>query len=392
MMKKPDIGALLNPKSVAVIGAAPKGQGLSGRILEFMKLHPFAGAIYPVSRSNAEVQGLKAYPTIADCPGPVDLAVMIIPAKFVAAELEACGKAGVKAAAIVSSGFAEEPGEAGARMQAELKQIAQRYNMAVTGPNSEGFASSMRRCCRPSVRVAGPSDIPLLPANRSNGRVALVAQSGGMGFSFFDRGRPKEMAFDYIVTTGNEAALEGLDIVEHLIDEGKTDAFLMMLEDVKSPETFRRVAEKALRAGKPLIVIEARQDRCRCAGRRLSYRGAGRFLRLVPGAGAAIWHHRRWSGRGDGRHRQWFSVLARAAAPGQADRDLHGLGRRRRVAFGYVHAIGARGSDAGCGNAGAARSTAAFLWHLAEPGRWDGAGDPADWLCRACRAACRQSR
>ncbi|MGE0701954.1 MAG: CoA-binding protein, partial [Hyphomicrobiaceae bacterium] len=254
MKKTRDIGALLNPRSVAVVGAAPKGQGLRGRILEFMLLHPYAGKIYPVSRSHAEVQGLKAYKSIGDCPGPVDLAILIVPAQFVPTELEACGKAGVKAAAIISSGFAEEPGEAGAKMQAELKAIAQRYAMAVTGPNSEGFASIDAALLPTFSPVAGPSDIPLLPANRANGRVALVAQSGGMGFSFFDRGRPKEMAFDYIVTTGNEACLEGLEIVEHLLDEGKTDAFLMMLEDIKTPETFRRVAEKALRAGKPLIV------------------------------------------------------------------------------------------------------------------------------------------
>lgn len=254
MTMKRDIGALLNPKSVAVIGAAPAGQGLRGRILEFMKLHPYAGGIYPVSRSHAEVQGLKAYPSIDACPGPVDLAILIVPAKFVPDELERCGKAGVKAAAIISSGFAEEPGEAGAKMQADLKAIAQRYAMAVTGPNSEGFASIDAALLPTFSPVAGPSDIPLLPANTSNGRVALVAQSGGMGFSFYDRGRPKEMAFDYIVTTGNEACLEGLDVVEHLLDAGKTDAFLMLIEDVKTPETFIRVAEKALRAGKPLIV------------------------------------------------------------------------------------------------------------------------------------------
>lgn len=254
MSQKRDIGALLTPKSVAVIGAAPLGQGLRGRILEFMKLHPYAGKIFPVSRSHAEVQGLKAYASIADCPGPVDLAILIVPAKFVASELEACGKAGVKAAAIISSGFAEEPGEEGAKMQADLKAIAQSYQMAVTGPNSEGFASIDMGLLPTFSPVAGPSTIPLLPANRSNGRVTLVAQSGGMGFSFFDRGRPKEMAFDYIVTTGNEACLEGLDIIEHLLDAGKTDAFLMLIEDIKTPETFRRVAEKALRAGKPLIV------------------------------------------------------------------------------------------------------------------------------------------
>lgn len=254
MQTKRDIGALLNPKSVAVVGAAPKGQGLRGRILEFMLLHPYAGKIYPVSRSHGEVQGLKAYPSIDACPGPVDLAILIVPAKFVNEELERCGKAGVKAAAIISSGFAEEPGEAGAKMQAELKSIAAKYNMAVTGPNSEGFASIDAALLPTFSPVAGPSDIPLLPSNRTSGRVALVAQSGGMGFSFFDRGRPKEMAFDYIVTTGNEACMEGLDVVEHLVDQGKTDAFLMLIEDIKTPETFRRVAEKALRAGTPLIV------------------------------------------------------------------------------------------------------------------------------------------
>jgi acyl-CoA synthetase (NDP forming) len=207
-----------------------------------------------VSRSHNEVQGLKAYPSIDACPGPVDLAILIVPAKFVADELERCGKAGVKAAAIISSGFAEEPGEAGATMQASLKTIAQTYNMAVTGPNSEGFASIDAALLPTFSPVAGPSDVPLLPKTVSNGRVALVAQSGGMGFSFYDRGRPREMAFNYIITTGNEACLEGFDIVEHLIDNGRTDAILMMIEDVKTPETFHRVAAKALKAGVPLIV------------------------------------------------------------------------------------------------------------------------------------------
>lgn len=254
MPTKPDIGALLRPRNVAVIGAAPKGQGLRGRILEFMLLHPFAGKIYPVSRSHKEVQGLPAYASIEACPPPVDLAILIVPAKFVPEELERCGRAGVKAAAIISSGFAEEPGEAGAKMQASLRAIAQRYGMAVTGPNSEGFASIDQSLLPTFSPVAGPSDTPLLPRSRGNGRCAVVAQSGGMGFSFFDRGRPKEMAFDYIVTTGNEAALETFEVVEHLIDAGQTDAFCLLIEDIKTPETFRRAAEKALRAGKPLIV------------------------------------------------------------------------------------------------------------------------------------------
>ncbi len=82
----------------------------------------------------------------------------------------------------------------------------------------------------------------------------MISQSGGMGFAFFDHGRPKDLSFRYIVTTGNEACLETFDFVDYMLDEGKTDAFLLLLEDVKNVATFERVAAKALRAGKPLIV------------------------------------------------------------------------------------------------------------------------------------------
>lgn len=261
----PNLTAMLSPKSVAIIGAAPAGQGLRGRILEIMRAHPYAGKIYPVSRTHREVQGLAAFPTIGDVPAPVDLAVLIIPAKFVAEELERCGKARVKSAVIISSGFAEEPGEAGSTMQNELRAIARRYGMAVMGPNSEGFANLDAALCPTFSPAVTPSDTPLLPAALHNGRVAVIAQSGGMGFAFFDRGRPKEMAFNHIVTTGNEACLETFDVVEHLLDEGKTDAFLLLLEDIKTAETFRRVAAKALKAGKPIIVNKIGQSD---AGRR----------------------------------------------------------------------------------------------------------------------------
>jgi acyl-CoA synthetase (NDP forming) len=119
----PDIGALLSPNAVAIIGAAPDEEMLRGRILYVMKQHPFAGAIYPVSRSHDEVQGLKAYPSIEDLPERVDLAIMIIPAQFVPDELERCGKAGVKAVQILTSGFAEEIGDDGAKAQQQLREI-----------------------------------------------------------------------------------------------------------------------------------------------------------------------------------------------------------------------------------------------------------------------------
>src|SRR3974390_3511603 len=135
----PHISKLLWAKTVAVGSASNDREGLRGRILEVMLSHPFAGTIYPISRSSAEVQGRKAYPSIADLPEPADLAILIIPAQFVPDELERCGRASVKAAVILTSGFAEEPGGIGQRAQEALRATAERYDMAVIGPNSEGF-------------------------------------------------------------------------------------------------------------------------------------------------------------------------------------------------------------------------------------------------------------
>jgi acyl-CoA synthetase (NDP forming) len=256
----PDLGALLWPRTVALVGASADGESLRGRIFNVMRSHAFAGTLYPVSRSNAEVLGVKAYPSVADLPQPADLAVIIIPAEHVPAELERCGEAGVRAAVILSSGFAEASGEAGSNLQAEIRAVARRYDMAVSGPNSEGFANTAANLCATFSPAMEASERPLLPRGRPRRQLAVAAQSGGMGFAFFDHGRARELSFRYIVTTGNEACLEAVDFADFILDEGKTDALLLLIEDVKTPETFRRVAEKALKAGKPIIVNKIGQS------------------------------------------------------------------------------------------------------------------------------------
>jgi len=251
----PDISKMLWPKSIAVVGASSDTKGLRGRILEIMLSHPYAGTVYPVSRSAAEVQGVKAYSSVEALPERVDLAILIIPAEFIVAELERCGRAGVPAAVILSSGFAEEPGERGIRMQAEIAAIARRYDMAVSGPNTEGFANIAAGLCATFSPALDKKSGAISPARAlGTGQVSVISQSGGVGFAFFDRARPRNLQFRHIVTTGNEAALEVADVLDYLIDEGGTDVFLLLLEDVKTPATFIRAAEKALRAGKPVIV------------------------------------------------------------------------------------------------------------------------------------------
>jgi acyl-CoA synthetase (NDP forming) len=252
----PDIHALLWPRHVALIGASADLESLRGRIMHTMVGHPFQGQIYPVTRSHAEVMGRRAYASIQDLPEAPQLAVLIIPAQYVPQELERCGRAGVKAAVILSSGFAEASDGGGLSLQADVGRIAERYGMAVIGPNAEGFANIAAALCPTFSPALEPSERPLSGARPEQGQVTVLAQSGGIGFSFFDHGRAKDLAFRYIVTTGNEACLETMDIAEYALDEGKTAALIVLLEDVKNPHTLRRVAEKALRAGVPIITAK----------------------------------------------------------------------------------------------------------------------------------------
>jgi acyl-CoA synthetase (NDP forming) len=228
--------------------------------MRVMTAHPFAGALFPVSRSHAEVMGRKAYPSIEELPSPADLAVLIIPARHVPGELDRCGRAGVRAAVVLSSGFAEAAGGEGAGLQEEIRGIARRHGMAVLGPNSEGYANTAAALCPTFSPAMEASERPLLPTGRERPQLAVIAQSGGIGFSLFDHGRARELAFRYVITTGNEACLETLDFAEFILDEGKVGALLMLLEDVKSPVTFRRVADKALKAGVPIIVKKIGQS------------------------------------------------------------------------------------------------------------------------------------
>jgi len=253
----PDVSALLSPASVAVIGASPDLAGLRGRTLKVMLRHPYRGRVYPVSRSHASVQGLQAYPSIDKVPERVDLAVLIVPARFVPEELERCGRAGVKAALILASGFAEDGNESGAALQGRVAESARRYDMAICGPNAEGFANLALGLCATFSPVLEETNELLSPKGGfARRRIAVVSQSGGVGFSFLDRGRPKGLAFSHVVSTGNEACLESFDVVEHLLDEGSAEVFVVFLEAIRNARSFRRVAEKALAAGKPIVVAK----------------------------------------------------------------------------------------------------------------------------------------
>ena len=273
-----------------------------------------------------------------------------------------------------------------ARMQAEIRAIAKRYDMAVMGPNSEGFANIAANLCPTFSPAMEAGDRPLVPAGRPRPQIAVAAQSGGMGFAFFDHGRAKELSFRYIVTTGNEACLEALDFAEFILDEGKTDALMLLLEDVKTAETFRRVAEKALRAGKPIIVNKIGQSDA-------GVRAAASHTAALAGTYAAYQAMFQRYGIIEGRDiGEMVDIAAGFVAWGQR------LPQGRRVVICTGSGGGGGWMADACTAAGlevpeldaetraAHRQAPAGLRHLAEPGRCHGAGGLQDRLRRLVRA------
>jgi acetate---CoA ligase (ADP-forming) len=251
----PDISKLVDAESVAVVGASPDTARLRGALFEVICRPGYEGRVYPVTPSHREIAGHQCYATVNDLPEVVDLAILLVPADVVVAELERCGKAGIKAAAIIASGFAEQTGEEGEAMQRDLAAAIAKYDMAVTGPNSLGFvnfAKSLRPTFSPAIVRAS---LPLIPEwHLEGGRAAVIAQSGAIGFGMYDRGRLREIPFRYAVTTGNEAGLKAFDIVEWMLEQDETELFLMFLEDIRDGAQFRRVAARALREGKPILM------------------------------------------------------------------------------------------------------------------------------------------
>lgn len=252
----PDIGKLLKPESIVVIGGSNDGSNLRGRLVNTILQYDFDGPIHFVSRSTAEIAGHKTVRSVFDLAKTADLAVLLVPASGVCDVLEDCGKAGIGAALIVASGFAEAGTEEGIELQRRITEIATRFDLAVCGPNSEGFADL--------GRGLAPTFSPVLEASESvpdvqsgqAGRIAVLAQSGAIGYAFLDAAMARRAPVSIVLTTGNEACLDLVDYLEYMVATDAADVFLLFIEGLKQPALFQKVAKDALAAGKPIIAVK----------------------------------------------------------------------------------------------------------------------------------------
>src|SRR5712671_5378326 len=242
------------PHSIALIGASRDLEKIPGRLLLMLRKNQFPGKIFPINPNYGDIDGLKCYPTISDVGQPIDLAVIIIPARAVLGALEQCAAVGVKNAVIISSGFAEEGGDSTA-MQDAIVALAKKTGMRISGPNAEGFYSEAQHVAAtfsPTVDVK-PGAVDLVATRR---RAAIVAQSGGIGFAIKHRAKAQGVAISYCVSAGNEADLGAGEFLDYMVQDASTDVILLFIEGIRDVEKFLAAARRAAEAGKPVIVTK----------------------------------------------------------------------------------------------------------------------------------------
>ena len=242
------------PDSIALIGASRDLEKIPGRLLSMLRKNEYPGKIYPINPNYPDIDGLKCYKSIADVGAPIDLAIVIIPARAVLGALEQCAAAGVKNAVIISSGFAEEGGDSAA-MQDEIVAIGKRSGMRISGPNAEGFLSEVQKVAAtfsPTVDVK-PGYVPLVATTR---RIAIVAQSGGIGFAIKHRAKALGVAISYCVSAGNECDLGAGEFLDYMVQDASTDVILLFIEGIRDVDKFLAAARRAAEMGKPVIVTK----------------------------------------------------------------------------------------------------------------------------------------
>ena len=240
------LDAVFRPRSVAVIGASRDRGTIGGAIFHNLIAHEFQGAVIPVNPNAGVVQSVIAYPSVEAIPGPVDLAVIVVPAAYTLAVLEQCGRKGVQAAIVISAGFKETGAEGAAREQA-LVECARRHRLRLVGPNCLGVLNT-----EPSVRL----DATFAPSYPPPGNIAFSSQSGALGLAILEYAKDLNLGISHFISVGNKADVSGNDLLEFWEDDPRTDVILLYLESFGNPRRFTQIARRVGRR-KPIIAVKS---------------------------------------------------------------------------------------------------------------------------------------
>ena len=233
---------IMMPKAVAVIGASSETGKIGNSVMKNLVNGGYKGEIYPIHPKADEVMGYKAYKSVKDVPGEIDVAVFAIPAKLVAAALRECGEKKIPGAVLIPSGFAEagEP-----QLQEEIVEIGKKYNVRLMGPNIYGFYYTPANLCA-----------TFCTAYDVKGSAALSSQSGGIGMAIIGFSRSAKMGVSAIVGLGNKSDLDEDDLLAFFEQDPNTQIIAQHCEDLKDGRAYAEAAKRVSKK-KPVVVLKA---------------------------------------------------------------------------------------------------------------------------------------
>lgn len=235
-----------HPRGVAVVGASRRRGTIGGEIFHNLLRYGFEAPVYPVNPHAEVVQSVVSYPTVEAIPGPVDLAVVVVPAEQVVEVAWQCARKGVRGLVVISAGFAEA-GEEGRARQEELLRVCRATGMRLIGPNCMGIVNT-----DPGVRL-NATFAPVLPPP---GRVGFLSQSGALGLAVMEYANQLGLGLSTFVSVGNKADVSGNDLLNYWDDDPNTDVILLYLESFGNPRKFSRIARRVSRR-KPIVAVKS---------------------------------------------------------------------------------------------------------------------------------------
>jgi acetyl coenzyme A synthetase (ADP forming)-like protein len=236
--------AFFTPHSVAVIGAARKPGKLGYGVLSNILQHGYSGKVYPINPKAQEILGLKSYPSVLSVPDPIELAVIVIPNKFVPQVMEECGKKGVKGAIIISAGF-REAGMEGIKLERQVLDIASRYGIRIVGPNCLGIISTYT-----------PLNASFAAGMPPKGGIAFMSQSGALGTAILDWALSEDIGFSHFVSLGNKADVDEVDLLQAWEEDENSRVIIVYMEGLKDGQRFMKVAREVTKHT-PVIAVKS---------------------------------------------------------------------------------------------------------------------------------------
>ena len=233
---------IMKPDALAVIGASAEDGKIGNSVMKNLINGGYKGTIYPIHPKAEEIMGIKAYKSVKDVPGAIDVAVFAIPAKFVAQALIECGEKKIAGAVLIPSGFAETGNVEG---QQEIQEIGRKYGIRLMGPNIYGFYYTHKNLCA-----------TFCTAYDVKGKAALSSQSGGIGMAIIGFSRSAKMGVSAIVGLGNKSDIDEDDLLTFFEQDENTDVIAQHCEDLKDGRAFAEVAKRVSKK-KPVIMLKA---------------------------------------------------------------------------------------------------------------------------------------